>query len=74
MKREKVLFERFIRLKNTIDYNKLLYTSGYKEDFNLYEFKSLVDIYQRLTSRRINLKKADLRLGDFDALIRMQMD
>ena len=69
-----MLFERFIRLKNNIDYNKLLYTSGYKEDFNLYEFKSLVDIYQRLTSRRINLKKADLRLGDFDALIRMQMD
>ena len=69
-----MLFERFIRLKNTIDYNKLLYTSGYKEDFNLYEFKSLVDIYQRLTSRRINLKKADLRLGDFDALIRMQID
>ena len=69
-----MLFERFIRLKNNIDYNKLLYTSGYKEDFNLYELKSLVDIYQRLTSRRINLKKADLRLGDFDALIRMQMD
>ena len=69
-----MLFERFIRLKNTIDYNKLLYTLGYKEDFNLYEFKSLVDIYQRLTSRRINLKKADLRLGEFDALIRMQMD
>lgn len=69
-----VLFERLIPLENTIDYNKLLHTSGNKENFNLYEFGSLVDIYQRLKSRRINFKKADLRPRDFDALIKMLMD
>ena len=73
-KKGEALFKRLIHLENTIDYNKLRYTSGNQGHFNFYEFESLVDLYQRLANDRITPKKADLKLKNVNAQITILMN
>ena len=66
-------FDAAIKLETRIDYTKLYYQSGNKNEdaFNFNEFGSMFDFYQRLRTGRITLREVNSKLIRFSGLLDM---